>query len=281
MFTRILAFDAVVRDHRRGAGWIPDLHYEGRASGSGSLKRLSASAPSSRCVHRRVDGRIYRFACADEPFEMASAARLVSRRYAWRGYNVEDSLGHMRSTNELTLVASCAGEVHGTLTVRLDDRRSSLLSEALYPDEIGRLRARGARLCEFGRLAFEANLDTLEILGPLFHLGLIYTRGMNRCTDAVVEVNPRHAGFYRHLFGFETLGEERTCQRVAAPAVLMRLALPEAVRRADAEGGTRTGHRAIYPYCLGYEEFDALYANPAPVVEDRRHATLGQLDLVY
>ena len=40
-------------------------------------------------------------------------------------------------------------------------------------------------------------------------------------TDLVMEVNPRHAPYYRRLWGYRQLGELRQCQRVEAPAVLL------------------------------------------------------------
>ena len=44
-------------------------------------------------------------------------------------------------------------------------------------------------------------------------------------TDILVEVNPRHATFYRKVFGFVVAGAETICPRVNAPAVLLRLDL--------------------------------------------------------
>jgi hypothetical protein len=48
-------------------------------------------------------------------------------------------------------------------------------------------------------------------------------RKMLGVTDVVVEVNPRHVGFYKRAFGFEPISDVRTCERVNAPAVLLRL----------------------------------------------------------
>lgn len=213
-------------------------------------------------VHRQLEQDSYRFGRALNASELESAAELVARRYAWRGYDTRGSTATLSLENELPLIASRNGEVHGTLTVRLDNR-ASLLSEVLYPDEIAALRSDGAILCEFGKLAFRENVNTLEILGPLFHIGLLYLSGQNGCTDAVVEVNPRHVGFYRRLFGFTVIGERRICPRVSAPAQLLRLSLQEAVERAQAEGGGRIGHRSIYPYCLGRDEVHMLCSTPA------------------
>jgi hypothetical protein len=51
-------------------------------------------------------------------------------------------------------------------------------------------------------------------------------------TDMFIEVNPRHVPFYRRAFGFRVAAPERTCPRVLAPSVLLRLEVDafEAVR---------------------------------------------------
>lgn len=208
-------------------------------------------------VARKVDGFYYRFGCSNSPEQLHLANELVMKRYSWRGYDAEGALDGRYSNSEVTFVASCGERVDGTLTVRIDGQ-ADLLAEQLYPEEIKRLRRRGARLCEFGRLAFDEGVNTLEILGPLFHLGLAYARACHTCTDMVIEVNPRHVGFYQRVFGFEVLGEERTCDRVSAPAVLLRLPLGEAAFHAEVQGGERAGRRSIYPYCLGRAELSDL-----------------------
>ena len=62
----------------------------------------------------------------------------------------------------------------------------------------------------------------------MFHIAYMYARRLHRCTDILIEVNPRHVRFYRSMLGFEVLGPERTCPRVNAPAVLLRLRLDHA-----------------------------------------------------
>lgn len=252
-------------------------HFHDRVAPS----RATPGQPSSPAsVDRYVEGKGYRFGRVQQANDIASVARLLTKRYAWRGYDVQAVLANMRPTHEVTLVAACADEIHGTLTVRVDGQ-APLLSETLYPAEIARLRAQGARLCEFGRLAFEEQLNTLEILGPLFHLALTHAYHLNDCTDGIVEINPRHSGFYQRLFGAEPLGEERICKRVSAPAVLLKLSLPTAARRAKAEGGARTGHRSIYPYCLTPKELSPRPGVPRSNERDPRRAAMTGLYPIY
>jgi hypothetical protein len=60
-----------------------------------------------------------------------------------------------------------------------------------------------------------------------------------------IEVNPRHARFYRVLFGFAQAAGERLCPRVMAPAVLLRLE----IERLEARLGT-LARAAVSPRAL-------------------------------
>jgi len=229
-------------------------------AGSGSCHvppRLDAFHGTAGGVERKIDGMKYRFAGARSSEQLDLASELVTKRYAWRGYDAEGALGASGSAGDATFLAHCSGRVDGTLTVRIDSQ-TGLLAEQLYPEEIADLRQKGARLCEFGRLAFDEGVNTLEILGPLSHLGMGYARQRYACTDLVIEVNPRHVGFYLRAFGGTILGDERICDRVVAPALLLHLPLGEAMFQAHMLGGSRAGRRSIYPYFFGRDELAAL-----------------------
>jgi hypothetical protein len=64
-------------------------------------------------------------------------------------------------------------------------------------------------------------------------------------TDVVVEVNPRHVGFYRRAFGFQPMSDVRTCERVNAPAVLLRLDVAELEGRMREVGASMPGDLAL------------------------------------
>lgn len=204
-------------------------------------------------VTREISGQLYHFGCPVTHEQRDWTLDLVERRYGWRGYDPIGALNNASRSDEVTFMAVQGQSVDGTLTVRID-HCSRLLAEDLYPEEVAQLRHRGARLCEFGRLAFETGVSTLDILGPLFHLGMLYARQVHDCTDMIVEVHPRHVGFYQRVFGFEVFGTMKNCERVAAPAVLLRLSLTEASFLATIQGGERAGRRSIYPYCLSEDE---------------------------
>ena len=155
------------------------------------------------------------------------AASLVKRRYAWRGYRVG---GGPTDANSITLLARWGRRVVGTLTARLDSP-TGLACAQLYPEQVAHLRAQGARLCEFTRLAVDDARHSARILATLCHVAFIYARQLQAATDLLIEVNPRHAAYYQRLLGFEQAGPLRRCPRVDAPAVLLRLALPKAEAR--------------------------------------------------
>ncbi|MBL8436878.1 MAG: hypothetical protein JNM61_01640 [Zoogloeaceae bacterium] len=227
--------------------------YSGSRRAKPVRDRQSLGLRAAEFVERDVDGTPCTFSAAITDSQIANARRLVEKRYAWRGYDTDGVTRAPLAAGERTFVAESAFRMEGTLTVRLDDQ-VALFAEELYPTEIGWLRRSGARLCEFGRLAFEEGVNTLEVLGPLFHLAMKHAMETSHATDMVIEVNPRHAGFYQRIFGFTVLGEEKTCERVSAPAVLLHLDLTRAAQKAEADGGTRSGRRSIYPYCLASDE---------------------------
>jgi len=65
--------------------------------------------------------------------------------------------------------------------------------------------------------------STKAVLAHLFRAAYLVGREVHDATDVLIEVNPRHASFYRRIFGFVRMGDEWICARVNAPAVLLWL----------------------------------------------------------
>jgi len=144
---------------------------------------------------------------------------LIARRYSARGFQVPRSAA---DPNLYTFAAYESGQLVGTVSMRFDSP-AGLMAEQLYTEEIGGLRARNLRMCEFTRLALDEQAMSKEVLGSLFHSCYLYAHVVCGLTHAVIEVNPRHVAFYRRVLHFKQHGEQRHNKRVDAPAILLAL----------------------------------------------------------
>lgn len=145
----------------------------------------------------------------------------LRHRYAACGYYIPDTMIHPHhKPHQITFEASREQEVIGTLTLTLDSNEG-LLADELYKNEIDTIRSKNRKLCEISKLAFKTNTDLKKIMAELFHVAYIYAHSLHAATDAVIEVNPRHAVFYKQLLGFQEIGSQRICPRVNAPALLL------------------------------------------------------------
>jgi N-acyl amino acid synthase FeeM len=160
---------------------------------------------------------------------LEAASKLVAERYAWRGY-IPPTRDSSDDDRAITLIAETGGTTVGTMTVRLDGPQGLRVDEN-YPDQVSALRSQGRKVCELTQLALAAQADTKVVLSTLF--GLAYRLGttLHDVTDVLIEVNPRHVQFYRRLLGFAVAAGERLCERVQAPAVLLRASVEELEKR--------------------------------------------------
>jgi hypothetical protein len=164
-------------------------------------------------------------ACSSE--EQAAADRLLAMRYAWRGYVAESKLEKQSSDkraslNHFTLLAYREDRTVGTLTVGVDVGNGLLVDEA-NREMVDGLRRTGRRVVELRRLAVRDEVGAKVALAHLFRSAYQVGRVWHDATDVLIEVNPRHASFYRRIFGFVRMGDEWICARVNAPAVLLWL----------------------------------------------------------
>ena len=166
-----------------------------------------------------------KLACSSE--EQAAADRLLAMRYAWRGYSVDNKPGEQSSDkrvslNYFTLLAYREDKTVGTLTVGVDGGNGLLVDEA-NREMVDGLRQAGRRVVELRRLAVRDAVGMKVVLAHLFRAAYFVGREVHDATDVLIEVNPRHASFYRRIFGFVRMGDEWICARVNAPAVLLWL----------------------------------------------------------
>lgn len=179
---------------------------------------------------------------------------LVQRLYAWKGLSISPAVESTTRPNEITLAAYRNSVLFGTLTLGLDSP-TGLFVDDLYRDYIDDHRALGARIFEITRLAIDPCFNSKEVLATIFNLAYIYARLIHGMTDAFVEVNPRHVGFYRRMMGFSEVGEERFCERVSAPARLLHLPMTLMDELVGKFGGRpESGDRSLYSYFFSQEE---------------------------
>jgi len=218
-------------------------------------ERVAESEQFQECVLSRGG---YRVRLADSPGQRNKASILINSMYSWRGYATDSlELSH-HNPNAITLEASTEQQLFGTLTLGLDSD-DGLLADELYRHEIDILRRMGRRVGEMTKLAFNPKYSSKEALASLFHLAYIYARNIYFTTDVLIEVNPRHAGFYQRRLGFKQIGELRTCPRVDAPAVLLHISLAYGAKQISKYAGSRDpGEKSLYPYFFSEAEVHGL-----------------------
>jgi hypothetical protein len=184
--------------------------------------------------------------------EYKNTANLVQNMYSRKGYLTEGVSSLPRRDNTITLDAHDSEQVMGTLTLRVDAKETGLLADTLYADEINEFRNNGRKVCEVSKLAVDPRYGSKELMASLFQLAYLYLHIVYRASDAFIEVNPRHAGFYKRMLGFHEIGELKTCPRVNAPAVLLHIELAYMRRQIALHSGRngRGGDRSLYSYFL-------------------------------
>jgi hypothetical protein len=184
---------------------------------------------------------------------MGSASLLVQKMYRKIGYDIPEM--HL-SQDRITLIASQNDAIVGTLTLGID-ADSGLLAEQNYKFEIGHLREKGHKVCELTKFAVDQTRGSKRVLAALFHIAYIYGRVLQKQTDVVIEVKPKHASFYKRLLGFEQIGPERLNSRVNTIGVLLLLDINYVEHQIELWGGKTEeakGERSLYPYFFSKQD---------------------------
>lgn len=193
--------------------------------------------------------------------ERDRAAELLRDRYAWRGYRTvqlpQDQTG-FRST----LSAHEGESTIGTLTLELDGPQR-LAADNAFGDVTDGLRAQGARLAEFTRLAIDPGGSSPRVLAALFHVGYIVAYRIRRYDTLLLEVNPRHARFYERMLGCEVIAGPRTHAGVGAPAVLLSARFEYIRDQIGTFGGQAdavANARSLYPFAFSQRDEEGILA---------------------
>jgi hypothetical protein len=197
------------------------------------LQKLKEAVTVEDLIHPVAQGNDeLRTFIAEGDEDLDAADSLVRSRYSARGYALlaADAAVQPATPRPVTLVARAGGRLLGTLTVRRDGP-GGLLAEGSYADEVRALRDAGHRLGEVVKLATVEGTHWTTALDALVRSAYLLTRVVYGLSDVIIEVNPRHAGFYRKVYGFVEAGGRRLCDRVRAPSILMRLDLEQFGRR--------------------------------------------------
>lgn len=207
---------------------------------------ISEKNSDSSNVHP-IDLQKFNVRMANSAGRREEASVLIKKMYAWRGYSVDATLE--KEPNKITLVADTDGKTVGTMTLCFDSE-AGLPADENFHDKLDELRAQKRKLCEPSRLAIEEDVPK-RVFASMIHVSYIYAHNIHGFTDYVIEVNPRHAMFYKRMLGFHDFGEERICTRVNAPAVLLRLELEHMTEQIQKFGGLMEQHgkeKSFYPY---------------------------------
>lgn len=183
------------------------------------------------------------------------ANTLIKRMYASRGYCTEAISTFSHDPHQITFQASDRDITTGTITLKIDSNKG-LFADELYRKELNNFREKKRKICELSKFAAFPHHSSREIFATLFHLAYIYAHIIHKTDDAFIEINPRHASFYKRMLGFNQIGEKHICKRVNAPAVLLHLDLEYMSKQISSLAGTsKHSSRSIYPYFLSqYDE---------------------------
>lgn len=194
-----------------------------------------------------MDVQVFNIRMANSEGRREAASLLIRKMYGWRGYSVEHSV--RQEANKITLYAETGGVTVGTMSLCLDGV-AGLPADENFNDRLSELRAQGRRLCEPSRLAIDRGVSK-RVFASLIHISYIFAHNIHGYSDYIIEVNPRHVMFYKRMLGFQDFGGQRTCTRVGAPAVLLRLELDymrEQIRQYGGLFENSGSERSFYPY---------------------------------
>lgn len=179
---------------------------------------------------------------------------LLKSRYGWRGYK-QVSLPTDQSVHRFTLAAIENQCTIGTITVGFDGS-CGLAAEATFAEEVAVLRAGGRQLCEFTKLAIDPMVGSKRVLAALFHVAYIVAHRIRNYDTLLIEVNPRHVGYYQRMLGMRVLTSERLNTSVNAPSVLLCVDFAYIMAQIGEYGGqpSRSDTRALYPFAFSLSE---------------------------
>ncbi|MFA9441662.1 hypothetical protein ACDA63_18695 [Uliginosibacterium sp. sgz301328] len=217
ILTSVSDFNPGLRSRFAPASHLPPHHR--LADKPGLLEPFLSLGDESKHGH---GDHTFRVGIAHTAWQLDKARQLVDRCYHQAGFRPGTGATAHTARKTVTALAMRSSAPIATVSLMLDGPLG-LNADDQYADELADLRAGGARLAEFGRLAFDSAIPFVRVLGPLVHKAARIGRHELGMTDIMVECHPRHADFYCRTLGFRRMGGLTHCRRVGAPAVLLHL----------------------------------------------------------
>lgn len=220
------------------------------------LKDLCPPPENDPEVHEdNLGEKLFKLRFAQRDDTLSNASMLVQKRYAWRGFP-KPQLN--KYPNRITILSFHQEKIVGTLTVGYDSEEG-LFADWIYKAEIDALRAQGKHVGELSKLAVGDNIGSKQLLASLIHIAYLYGL-IHECTDAIIEVLPRHQAFYEKMLGFTQIGEERMHPGVHFPVVLMHLDLDHMRQKIEELGGKGKAarDRSLYPYFFSAQDQEGI-----------------------
>jgi hypothetical protein len=186
--------------------------------------------------------------------QRGQARRLIETMYGRQGYHTDAAAELPQHSHRKTLQAESGSRLLGTITLGLDSA-SGLLVDAQYQSEIDAFRRRARCPSEVTSLAIDPQHGSELLLASLFHAAYVHLHHVHGADDVFIEVNPRHAGFYKRMLDFRQIGVPHLCPRVGAMAVLLHLDLAHAgeeFARYAGSHGIRVSHRRLTPEAVNH-----------------------------
>lgn len=215
-----------------------------------SFRDIDEAPPASRVLDRQE----FKIRIANTRASRQSASLLIQKMYSWRGYATSDIPSD--KAHFITFSIFSDDRTVATLSLGMDGPQG-LEADTLYGDSLEPLRQRGGQLCEMTKLAVDKDVKSRQVLANLFAMAYVYAHHVRGCTDTLIEVNPRHAGFYHTMLGFRQVSGEKICPRVGAPAVLLHLPLDHAEEQIRKLGGRPDlvgEEKSLYPYFFNHRD---------------------------
>lgn len=165
---------------------------------------------------------------AKDKADLYQAFSLVHKEYADVGYLPRNEGFDLHYTifsllpHSRTFIFQDSHRTISTMTKTMDSSVFGLPMDALYHDELNRLRAQKRRIAEVSALATHSKTRWEYFFIYLAKVILRHAISA-RINDLCIMVNPKHVTFYKTIFLFEEFGQERFYETVNAPAVPLRL----------------------------------------------------------